>query len=106
MKLNTHFGATDAHKLINAVMDKLAAELRTVEVEADKGTGYKQKKQQAKADQLSTVQAEEAVVEQDNAEQASTEAPKTVETDQQPRQPKNHELDLNQKNSRTEVWAY
>lgn len=35
MKLNTHFGATDAHKLINAVMDKLAAELRTLEVEAD-----------------------------------------------------------------------
>ncbi|WP_296204559.1 transcription antitermination factor NusB [Psychrobacter sp. UBA3962] len=88
MKLNTHFGATDAHKLINAVMDKLAAELRTVEVEADKGTGYKQKKQQAKAEQLSTAQADEAMVEQDNAEQASTEAPKAVEADQQPRQPK------------------
>ena len=24
MKLNVHFGATDAHKLINAVMDKIA----------------------------------------------------------------------------------
>lgn len=35
MKLNTHFGATDAHKLINAVLDKLAPELRAVEVEAD-----------------------------------------------------------------------
>lgn len=36
MKLNTHFGATDAHKLINAVLDKLAPELRELEVAADK----------------------------------------------------------------------
>ncbi|WP_201607996.1 transcription antitermination factor NusB [Psychrobacter okhotskensis] len=35
MKLNNHFGATDAHKLINAVLDKMAVELRAVEVEAD-----------------------------------------------------------------------
>lgn len=35
MKLNTHFGATDAHKLINAVLDKLAPELRQLEVAAD-----------------------------------------------------------------------
>lgn len=35
MKLNTHFGATDAHKLINAVLDKLAPELRAAEVAAD-----------------------------------------------------------------------
>lgn len=35
MKLNTHFGATDAHKLINAVLDKLAPELRALEVAAD-----------------------------------------------------------------------
>ncbi len=35
MKLNNHFGATDAHKLINAVLDKMAAELRTIEVQAD-----------------------------------------------------------------------
>lgn len=35
MKLNTHFGATDAHKLINAVLDKLAPELRALEVQAD-----------------------------------------------------------------------
>ncbi|CAM4135461.1 transcription antitermination factor NusB [Psychrobacter arenosus] len=35
MKLNTHFGATDAHKLINAVLDKLAPELRELEVAAD-----------------------------------------------------------------------
>lgn len=35
MKLNTHFGATDAHKLINAVLDKLAPVLRELEVNAD-----------------------------------------------------------------------
>ena len=35
MKLNNHFGATDAHKLINAVLDKMAVELRATEVEAD-----------------------------------------------------------------------
>ena len=35
MKLNNHFGATDAHKLINAVLDRMAVELRVAEVEAD-----------------------------------------------------------------------
>ncbi|WP_350562131.1 transcription antitermination factor NusB [Psychrobacter sp. CAL346-MNA-CIBAN-0220] len=35
MKLNNHFGATDAHKLINAVLDRMAVELRDVEVQAD-----------------------------------------------------------------------
>ena len=35
MKLNNHFGATDAHKLINAVLDRMAVELRALEVEAD-----------------------------------------------------------------------
>ncbi|MBH0065665.1 transcription antitermination factor NusB [Psychrobacter sp. SZ93C1] len=35
MKLNNHFGATDAHKLINAVLDRMAVELRATEVESD-----------------------------------------------------------------------
>lgn len=35
MKLNNHFGATDAHKLINAVLDKMATDLRDIEVQAD-----------------------------------------------------------------------
>ena len=35
MKLNNHFGATDAHKLINAVLDKMAIDLRDLEVQAD-----------------------------------------------------------------------
>lgn len=50
MKLNTHFGATDAHKLINAVLDKQAAQLRAVEVQAEKnGTaGLKAHKKSSK----------------------------------------------------------
>ena len=35
MKLNNHFGATDAHKLINAVLDRMAVEIRAPEVDAD-----------------------------------------------------------------------
>lgn len=91
MKLNTHFGATDAHKLINAVMDKLAAELRTVEVEADTGTGYKQKKQQAKAAQKSVEKAEDNAFDSDDAKQVESdlaEEPQATEVEQQPRQPK------------------
>lgn len=43
MQLNTHFGATDAHKFINAILDKYARQVRAVEVEAEK-----ERKQQAK----------------------------------------------------------
>ena len=43
MQLNTHFGATDAHKFINAILDKYACQVRAVEVEAEK-----ERKQQAK----------------------------------------------------------
>ena len=39
MKLNNHFGATDAHKLINAVLDKMASDLRAIEVQADVKAG-------------------------------------------------------------------
>lgn len=97
MKLNTHFGATDAHKLINAVMDKLAAQLRAVEVEADTGSGYKQKKQQAKAEQksssiteLNQAEAAQAIKESVDSE-ASIPAeaqPSQEQAEQQPRQPK------------------
>lgn len=87
MKLNTHFGATDAHKLINAVMDKLAAELRSVEVEADAGTGYKQKKQQAKAAQITadnTAENEVAATSTIDKEGESTDLP-AAEKSQTPR---------------------
>ena len=36
MQLNAHFGATDAHKLINAILDKYAKQVRALEVQADK----------------------------------------------------------------------
>ena len=35
MQLNTHFGATDAHKLINAVLDQYAKVVHEAEVNAD-----------------------------------------------------------------------
>ncbi len=35
MQLNTHFGATDAHKLINAVLDQYAKQVRQAEVAAN-----------------------------------------------------------------------
>ena len=73
MKLNTHFGATDAHKLINAVMDKLAAQLRTVEVEADTGTGYKHKKQQHSQQQQSQSADEAPVVATESASDETAE---------------------------------
>lgn len=38
MKLNTHFGATDAHKFINAVLDRYAKTVRLTEVNANKNT--------------------------------------------------------------------
>ncbi len=34
IELNAHFGATDSYKFINAVMDKLAKQLRSLEVQA------------------------------------------------------------------------
>ncbi|WP_435979429.1 transcription antitermination factor NusB [Psychrobacter sp. DM4] len=55
MKLNNHFGATDAHKLINAVLDRMAIELRALEVQADTKanlrTSQKAATKQAKASQ-------------------------------------------------------
>lgn len=55
MKLNNHFGATDAHKLINAVLDRMAIQLRAVEVQADSKanlrTSQKAASKQAKTSQ-------------------------------------------------------
>lgn len=36
IELNAHFGATDAHKFINAILDRYAKEVRAVEVDANK----------------------------------------------------------------------
>lgn len=36
MQLNTHFGATDGHKFINAILDKYAKDVRELEYHANK----------------------------------------------------------------------
>ncbi|MDO4427528.1 MAG: transcription antitermination factor NusB [Moraxella sp.] len=43
IELNAHFGATDGHKFINAVMDKLAKQLRADEVADHKANKDKEK---------------------------------------------------------------
>ncbi len=57
MKLNNHFGATDAHKLINAVLDRMAIELRDIEVQADTKANLRTS-QKATAKQATTKQVE------------------------------------------------
>lgn len=47
MKLNTHFGATDAHKFINAILDRYAKEVRQAEVNANKKTKLNNQDNQA-----------------------------------------------------------
>lgn len=44
IELNNHFGATDGYKLINAVMDKLAKQLRVQEVAEHKANKQSQQK--------------------------------------------------------------
>ncbi|WP_296244414.1 MULTISPECIES: transcription antitermination factor NusB [unclassified Psychrobacter] len=67
MKLNNHFGATDAHKLINAVLDRMAVELRAVEVEADSKANLRTSQKAAtqsttkQAEAQSTANAEKAI---------------------------------------------
>ncbi|MGP9556929.1 transcription antitermination factor NusB [Psychrobacter sp. AOP7-A1-24] len=60
MKLNNHFGATDAHKLINAVLDKMAVEVRAIEVQADTNanlrTSQKAASKQAEANSVDSVE--------------------------------------------------
>ncbi|MGG1355473.1 transcription antitermination factor NusB [Psychrobacter pacificensis] len=68
MKLNNHFGATDAHKLINAVLDKMAGELRALEVQADTNANLRTS-QKAAAKQAEASSAEVTVA--DNIEAAA-----------------------------------
>ncbi|WP_298980942.1 transcription antitermination factor NusB [uncultured Psychrobacter sp.] len=67
MKLNNHFGATDAHKLINAVLDRLAIELRALEVDADTKANKRTSQKAA---------AQPQAVSQTNTESATTPADK------------------------------
>ncbi len=68
MKLNNHFGATDAHKLINAVLDKMAGDLRALEVQADTNANLRTS-QKAAAKQSEANSAEVTVA--DNIEAAA-----------------------------------
>ncbi|WP_288726139.1 transcription antitermination factor NusB [uncultured Psychrobacter sp.] len=72
MKLNNHFGATDAHKLINAVLDKMAIELRALEVEADSKANLRTS--QKAAIQANTKQAEAQSTAVEEASESTTES--------------------------------
>ncbi|MGO2277882.1 MULTISPECIES: transcription antitermination factor NusB [unclassified Psychrobacter] len=75
MKLNNHFGATDAHKLINAVLDKMAVEVRAIEVQADTNanlrTSQKVASKQVEANSVDSVETaaekESAIVDEPTA---------------------------------------
>ena len=68
MKLNNHFGATDAHKLINAVLDKMAGELRALEVQADTNANLRtSQKAAAKQPEVSSADNIETAAETESA---------------------------------------
>ena len=71
MKLNNHFGATDAHKLINAVLDKMAVELRALEVEADSKANLRTSQKAATQSKTKQAEAQSANVEEANVEEAN-----------------------------------
>ena len=81
MKLNNHFGATDAHKLINAVLDKMAVELRVLEVDADSKANLRTS--QKATTQSKTKQAE--AVEEANATVTESDIDSTVTGSNKPR---------------------
>lgn len=85
MKLNNHFGATDAHKLINAVLDKMAIELRALEVEADSKANLRTS--QKAATQANTKQAEvqSAAVEEASESTAESDVDSTSTASNKPR---------------------
>ena len=64
MKLNNHFGATDAHKLINAVLDRMAVELRAPEVEADSKANLRTSQKAAKSVIKADKNADNSVMEE------------------------------------------
>lgn len=84
MKLNNHFGATDAHKLINAVLDKMAVELRVLEVDADSKANLRtsQKATQSKTKQA---EAQSANVEEASETTAESELDSTLTGSNKPR---------------------
>ena len=82
MKLNNHFGATDAHKLINAVLDRMAIELRDIEVQADSKanlrTSQKSAIKQAAVPNATQVETTENAVDTDNNSQPTASSKKRI----------------------------
>lgn len=72
MKLNNHFGATDAHKLINAVLDRMAVELRDIEVQADTTANKRNSQKSAAAQLIVDKEKQTASVETDNQPKPSS----------------------------------
>ena len=85
MKLNNHFGATDAHKLINAVLDKMAVELRVLEVDADSKANLRTSQKAATQSKTKQSEAQSANVEEATETPAESDIDSTVNGSNKPR---------------------
>ena len=85
MKLNNHFGATDAHKLINAVLDKMAVELRVLEVEADSKANLRTSQKATTQSKTKQAEAQSANVEEASESTAESNLDSTSTASNKPR---------------------
>ena len=85
MKLNNHFGATDAHKLINAVLDKMAIELRALEVEADSKANLRTSQKAATQANTKQTEAQSTAVEEASESTAEFDVDSTSTASNKPR---------------------
>ena len=85
MKLNNHFGATDAHKLINAVLDKMAIELRALEVEADSKANLRTSQKAAIQANTKQAEAQSTAVEEASESTAESDVDSTSTASNKPR---------------------
>ena len=85
MKLNNHFGATDAHKLINAVLDKMAVELRVLEVEVDSKANLRTSQKAATQSKTKQSEAQSANVEEATETPAESDLDSTSTASKKPR---------------------
>ena len=85
MKLNNHFGATDAHKLINAVLDKMAVELRVLEVDADSKANLRTSQKATTQSKTKQAEAQTANVEEATETTAESDVDSTLTGSNKPR---------------------
>ncbi|MGP5312459.1 transcription antitermination factor NusB [Psychrobacter sp. Sarcosine-02u-2] len=85
MKLNNHFGATDAHKLINAVLDKMAIEMRALEVEADSKANLRTSQKAAIQANTKQAEAQSTAVEEASESTAESDVDSTSTASNKPR---------------------